>query len=142
MPGCDMFNKRSMGQMRSMMGGGVPKGKLVTAMLEILVQLPVGTADLKNVILQHLGFMASMASSRDISAAWNDTKKKAAKEYPDKFILNERGILHWNDGSEKVLDKKISATNFNKLNMLAESEHCSTNDMITKLIKNYKQSMI
>lgn len=117
-----------MGQMRSMMGGGVPKGKLAAAMLEILVQLPVGTTDLKNVILHHLGFMASMASSRDINAAWNDTKKKASKEYSDRFILNERGILHWNDGSEKILDKKISATNFNKLNTLAEAESCSTNE--------------
>lgn len=122
------------------MGGGVPKRKLATAMLEILVRLPVGTTDLKNVILQHIGFMASMASSRDINAAWNDTKKKAAKEYSDKFILNGRGILHWNDGSEKILDKKISATNFNKLNTLAESENCSINDMLTKLIKNYKQT--
>ena len=58
----------------------------------------------------------------------------------DKFILNERGILHWNDGSEKILDKKISATTFNIHNALAESEHCSTNDMITKLIKNHKQT--
>ncbi len=70
------------------MGGGVPKGKLATAMLEILIQLPVGTTDLKNVILQHLGFMASMASSRDINAAWNDTKKKAAKEYSDAVALH------------------------------------------------------
>ena len=52
MVGCGMFDKRNMGQMRSMMGGGVPKGKLATA----------------------------------------------------------------------------------------ESEHCSTNDKITKLIKNYKQT--
>lgn len=134
-----MFGKRSMGQMRSMMGGGVPKGRLATVMLEILVQLPVGTTDLKNVIIQNLGFMASLASTRDINAAWNDTKKKAAKEYSDKFILNERDILHWNDGSEKILDKKITTTNFKKLNTLAESESCSTNDIITKLIKVYKK---
>ena len=103
------------------------------------IQLPVGTTDLKNVIIQNLGFMASLASTRDINAAWNDTKKNAAKEYSDKFILNERDILHWNDGSEKILDKKISTTNFKKLNMLAESERCSTNDIITKLIKVYKK---
>ena len=109
-----MFGKRSMGQMRGMMGGGVPKGRLATVMLEILVQLPVGTTDLKNVIIQNLGFMASLASTRDINAAWND-------------------------GSEKILDKKISTTNFKKLNTLAESESCSTNDIITKLIKVYKK---
>jgi len=55
-----------------------------------------GTTDLKNIIIQNIGFMASMASSRDINAAWNDTKKKAAKEYSEKFILNDRGRKHPN----------------------------------------------
>ena len=48
----------------------------------------------------------------------NLTKKNAAKEYPEKFILDDRGILHGKDGSTKLFDKKILISNFNKLNDL------------------------
>ncbi len=70
---------------------------------------------------------------------WNETKKKAAKLYPDKFILDGKNVLHWNDGSVRVLDKKISNTNFQKLNELADTENCSVNALVSKLISNYKK---
>ena len=28
-----------------------------------------------------------MSATRDINAAWNEAKRKAAKEYPEEFIL-------------------------------------------------------
>ena len=66
-----------------------------------------------------------MSTTRDINAAWNETKKKAAKLHPDKFILDGRNVLHWNDGSVKVLDKEISSANYKKLNELADTENCN-----------------
>jgi hypothetical protein len=127
---------------RAGMGVGVSKSKLTRAMLEILVQLPPGTTDLKETIVAHLGLLGQMAATRDINAAWNDAKKQAAREYPDRFILDSRKVLHWNDGSVKVLDKDLSAANLKKLNELAAAEQCSVNQMVSKLIQHYKRQRV
>ena len=134
-----MFNRRGFADMRRAgMGIGVSKAKLAQAMLEILIQLPEGTTRLKETIVSHLGLLGQMAATRDINVAWNDAKKKAAKEHPDKFILDGRKVLHWNDGSVSVLDRNISTPNFKKLNELAASEDCTVNQLISKLIRNYR----
>jgi hypothetical protein len=124
---------------RAGFGPGISKAKLSQIMLEILLQLPKGTVNLKDNIVYNMGLTGQMSTTRDINEAWNQTKKKAAKEYPEKFVLADRGILHWNDGSTKVFDKKISTVNFQKLNDLADIENCSVNKLISKLIKSYKK---
>ena len=135
-----MFNKKMFGDMRRAgMTVGLSKGKISKAMLEILVQLPTGTTHLKETVVANLGLLGNMSATRDINAAWNAAKKKAAKEYPEKFILDSRKVLHWNDGSVKILDKKISSVNFKKLNDLTEIENCSVNQLISKLLKNYQK---
>ncbi len=121
------------------MGVGVSKSKLSKAMLEILIQLPEGTTNLKETIVGHLGLIGQMSSTRDISAAWNDAKKRAAKEYPEKFIIDDRNVLHWNGGSVKILDKKISSANFKKLNEIAERENSTVNKLVSKLIRYYQK---
>lgn len=83
--------------------------------------------------------IAQMSTTRDINAAWNETKKKAANLYPEKFILDGRGVLHWNDGNVKILDKKISNANYKKLNDLANTENCSVDALVSKLISYYKK---
>ncbi len=134
-----MFNKKMFGDMRRAgMTVGLSKGKISKAMLEILVQLPTGTTHLKETVVANLGLLGNMSATRDINAAWNTAKKKAAKEYPEKFILDGRKVLHWDDGSVKILDKKISSVNFKKLNDLAEIENYSVNQLISKLLKNYQ----
>ena len=135
-----MFNRKTFSEMRRAgMGVGVSKTKLARAMLEILIQLPEGATNLKETIVAHLGLLGQMSSTRDINAAWNDAKKRAAKEYPEKFTLDGRKVLHWNDGSVKIIDKKISAANFKKLNELAERENCTVNQILSKLIKYYQK---
>jgi len=124
------------------MSVGLSKGKLAKAMLEILVQLPTGTTQLKETVVANMGILGQMSAIRDITAAWNEAKKKAAKEYPEKFLLDGRKVLHWNDGSVKVLDKKISSVNFRKLNELAEIENCTVNQLISVLLKNYKKGKV
>jgi len=138
-----MFDRRMFAEMRRAgMGVGVSKSKLTQAMLEILVQLPPGTADLKETIVAHLGLLGQMSATRDINAAWNDAKKKAAREYPDRFLLDSRKVLHWNDGSVKVPDKDLSAANLKKLNELAAAEQCSVNQIVSKLIQHYKRHRV
>ncbi len=135
-----MFNRRTFSDMRRAgMGIGVSKNKLTHAMLEILIQLPEGTTRLKETIVENLGMAGQIASVKEINEAWNDAKKKAAKEYPDKFIVDNRKILHWNDGSVKVMDQKISHANFKKLSELADAENCTTNQMLTKMIRFYQK---
>jgi hypothetical protein len=135
-----MFNRKTFSEMRRAgMGVGVSKTKLAQAMLEILIQLPEGATNLKETIITHLGLLGQMSSTRDINAAWNDTKKRAARKYPEKFMLDGRKILHWNDGSVKIIDKKISAANFKKLNELAERDNCTINQILSRLIKYYQK---
>jgi hypothetical protein len=135
-----MFSKKMFGDMRRAgMTVGLSKGKISKAMLEVLVQLPTGTTHLKEIVVANLGLLGHMSATRDINAAWNEAKKKAVKEYPEKFILDGRKVLHWNDGSVKILDKKISSVNFKKLNDLSEIENCSVNQLISKLLKNYQK---
>ena len=115
------------------------KGRLTKMMLEKLSELSDGATHLKENVTLHLGMIGQFSTSREINAAWNETKKKAAKLYPDKFILDGRGVLHWNDGSIKILDKKISSANYKKLNELADTENCNVNSMVSRLITSYKK---
>ena len=117
----------------------IPKSMLSQFMLEHLLKLPEGVTPLKENVILQLGNIAAVCSVRDLGMAWNETKKKAVKQHPDKFILDGRGALHWNDGTIKVLDKKITAANFKKLNELAEAEGVNVNKMVTKLISFYKK---
>jgi len=136
-----MFSRRVFADMRRAgMGVAVSRAKLSTAMLEILVQLPTGSTNLKEVVVRHLGLMGQMAPNRDIDDAWNQTKKKAASLHPERFTLDARNSLQWNDGTTKVLDKEISPANFKKLNELASTEGCTVNTIVAKAIKAYKQS--
>ena len=75
------------------------KNRLSKMMLDILVEIPTGSSKLKEHVVARLEFVGSMSATRDINDAWNQTKKNAAKLYADKFILDERNILHWNYGS-------------------------------------------
>ena len=135
-----MFDRKTFAQMRRAgMGIGISKAKLSEAMLEILMQLPEGTTSLKETIVANMGLLGQMSATRDINEAWNQAKKKAVKLHHEKFILDGRNVLHWNDGSIEVLDKKISASNFKKLNLLAEKEGCNVNALILKLIKSYEK---
>jgi hypothetical protein len=115
------------------------KGRLSKMMLEILSEFPSGTTKLKENVTLRLGMIGQMSTTRDINAAWNEAKKKAANLYPEKFILDGRGVLHWNDGKVKILDKTISNTNYKKLNDLADNENCSVDALVSRLISYYKK---
>ena len=135
-----MFSRRVFSDMRrSGMGVGISQSKLSEAMLSILLQLPMGLTNLKDTIVSYLGLIGQMSSTREIDQAWTQVKKKAAKLHPEKFILDSRNTLTWNDGTVKVSDKNISSANFKKLNELAVQEKCNVNAIISKLLKAYKR---
>ena len=115
------------------------KNRLSKMMLDILVELPPGSAKLKDQVVARLELVGRMSATRDLNDAWNQTKKNAAKLHADKFILDERNVLHWNGGSVSPLDKNISTANFKKLNELADMENCSVDKMISKLIRVYSK---
>jgi len=115
------------------------KGRLSKMMLDILLEFPSGAKNLKDNVTLRLGMVGQLSTARDINAAWNETKKKAAKLYPDKFILDGRNVLHWNDGRVIVLDKTISSANYKKLNELADIENFNVNAIVSKLISYYKK---
>ena len=116
------------------------KGKLSNMMLERLLELPMGMPNIKDFTMAKMGNLIVFSTQKELKEAWDETKKKATKQYPEKFILDEKNTLHWNDGSIKVLDKKIAAANFKKLNELAEIEGCNVNSMVTKLISFYQKN--
>lgn len=135
-----MFSRRVFADMRRAgMGVDVSRAKLSAAMLEILVQLPTGSTNLKEVVVRHIGLLGQMAPRRDIDDAWDQTKNNAANLHPERFTLDARKALKWNDGTTKVLDKDISPANFKKLNELASTEGCNVNTIVTKALKAYKQ---
>ena len=116
------------------------KGRITKMMLERLLELPDGAKNLKENVTLRLGMVGQLSTSREINAAWNETKNKAAKLHPDRFILDGRGVLHWNDGTVRILDKTISSANFRKLNELADTEKCNVNSIVSKLISSYKKN--
>ncbi len=135
-----MFDRKTYSKMRRAgFVGGVSKEELSQAMLQVLLQIPIGTQPLKETVVLHLGQIGQMATTREIDEVWNRTKRKAAKLHPENFILDGRNTLQWNDRSGRQLDKNISSANFKKLNKLAEAENCSIDALISELIKTYEK---
>lgn len=135
-----MFSKGFFGNMnRSGLGTGISKTKLSAIMLEVLEQIPHGTKNLKDNIIYNMGMIGQMSTTRDLNEAWTQTKKKAAKMYPDKFTLDNRNTLSWIDDTKKVLDKDISLANIKKLNKIADNEDSNVNQVLSKIIKYYEK---
>ena len=120
-------------------GTGLSTNRLAKMMVDVLLQLPEGTTNMKEECVANLGLIGAMTTARDVNAAWDQAKKIAARNYPSRFILDNRKALQWNDDSVKVLDKTISTANYKKLNELAERESCSVNEMVSRLMRNYQK---
>lgn len=136
-----MFDRKTYSYMKRVgIGVEISKKQLKQEMIETLLQLPEGTSKLKEAVISHLGVSGQMISIKELNNIWNQAKKSVAKSNPDKFILDNRNVLHWNDGSVIILDKKISPTNYKKLNELANNDNCSVNAIVSKLIKVYVKS--
>ncbi len=127
--------------MRSMsfFGPPVSQGRLVKMMVEKLLNLPKGTSDIKGSAIANLGIIGDACTTRYLTEAWNKAKKIAARDYPDRFILDNRSTLQWKEEDVKILDKNISQANYKKLNELADNENLNVDEMVSLLIGNYKK---
>ena len=71
-----MFSRIVFSEMRRAgLGVSISSAKLSAAMLDVLLQLPVGSMNLKETVVRHLGLLGQMTPVRDINQAWNQTKK-------------------------------------------------------------------
>ena len=83
---------------------GLSAGKLTTAIVEVLLQLPAGAPPSKDVVVQHLGLLGQMSKTRDINTAWNRAKREIAREHPERFGLDGRILRRtsgWRTAPEK-----------------------------------------
>jgi len=78
---------------------GLPSGKLVKAMVEVLSEMPPGTRPSKAVVVCNLGPLRRTFKSRDINAAWEAAKRQVVREHPDRFRLNGK-VLRWTSATK------------------------------------------
>lgn len=78
---------------------GTSKAELLRLMMRALLVVEPGTPDIKDAVLALLGRDGQMAKARDIQAAWHTAKRRAAKEHPERFLL-EGKILRWKPAGE------------------------------------------
>lgn len=140
-----MFNRKSFGGKRT--SGSDSSGEqeeLSQTMLEILLELTEDTSNLKEAVVDQLGLREVTHGTRDMNAAWDVVKKKAARTYSRRFSLDRRKELVWTDKladpPRAGLDKRISARNMKKLNELANAEGCTVDQMIERLTLAYTPS--
>lgn len=77
-----MLDRRMFADMRR--AGSKPQ--IVKAMLEVLAQLPGDCEPRKETVVASLGMLGQMSATRDVNAAWNEAKKTAARQYPDRYV--------------------------------------------------------
>ena len=74
---------------------GPSKAELARVMERALLQIEPGTPDLKDAVFARMGSTAKMAKVRDLQAAWQTLKRRAARKHPELFLL-EGKTLRWN----------------------------------------------
>ena len=118
---------------------GLSAGKLTTAIVEVLLQLPPGAPRSKDVVVQHLGLLGQMSKTRDINAAWNRAKRPIAREYPDRFCLDGK-VLRWTSDVEDRPREKLSSAGHRKLATLAAKEGMTPDELLNRLISAWRNA--
>ncbi len=124
---------------RAGFGTGVSAGKLTKAMVEVLSQLPPGSAPSKDVVVQHLGLLGQMSKTRDINAAWNGAKRQVARERPDRFWLDGK-VLRWASDMDERPRERLSTAGQRKLAALAAREGITPDELLGCLISGWRKS--
>lgn len=105
-----MFNRSFLaGMKRGGFGTNISKNKLSKYMFDILMQLPEGTANLKETIVASMGMIGQKSATRDINAAWDMARKMVAREFPSKFVLTSRSSTSWPERQPRPKVKKLTA---------------------------------
>jgi len=118
---------------------GLSTGKLTTAMVDVLLRLPPEAAPSKELVVQHLGLLGQMSSTRDINAAWNGAKRRVVREHPERFCLDGK-VLRPASAMEDRLREKLSAAGHRKLATLAAKEGMTPDELLGRLISAWRSS--
>ncbi|MEW6364931.1 MAG: hypothetical protein AB1714_09860 [Acidobacteriota bacterium] len=118
---------------------GVSTGKLAKAMVQVLAQLPPGTANLKENVVRHFGLLGQMSKTRDIEAGWNMAKRQVVQEHPEKFCLDGK-ILRWACEMEDRPRERLSPAGNRRLAALALKEGLSPDELLGRLIASWRGS--
>jgi hypothetical protein len=121
------------GMRRAGFGSGISANRLARAMVEIMVQLPSEPPPTKELVVRHLGLLGQMSATREINTAWNQAKRMAAREHPDKFALDGKVLR----SAASLADRpsgKLSAATQRKLVALAAKEQLSPDELVSRLI--------
>jgi hypothetical protein len=118
---------------------GLSTGKLTTAMVDVLLQLPPEAAPSKEVVVQHLGLLGQMSKTRDLNAAWNSAKREVVREHPDRFCLDGK-VLRPASAMGDRPHEKLSAAGHRKLTILAAKEGMTPDELLGRLIASWRSA--
>lgn len=118
---------------------GLSARKLTKAMVEVLSQSPPEATPSRDVVVQRLGLLGQMSTTRDINAAWNSAKRQIVREHPDRFCLDGK-VLRWAADMEKRPREKLSTTGHRKLAALATREGITPDELLSRLISAWRNA--
>ncbi|TMQ05378.1 MAG: hypothetical protein E6J90_49145 [Deltaproteobacteria bacterium] len=116
---------------------GLSVGKLTTAMVDVLSQLPPGATLSKEVVMQHLGLLGQMSKTRDVNAAWNSAKRQVVREHPGRFCLDGK-VLRSASAMKDRPQEKLSSAGHRKLAVLAAKEDMTPDALLGCLISSWR----
>jgi hypothetical protein len=115
---------------------GLSVGKLTTAMVQVLSQLPPEATPSKEVVVQHLGLVGQMSKTRDVNAAWNSAKRQVVREHPGRFCLDGK-VLRSASAMKDRPQEKLSSAGHRKLAVLAAKEDMTPDALLGCLISSW-----
>lgn len=120
------------------LGGGLSQGKLSRAMVEVMLQLPSDVAPSKEVVVQYLGLIGQVSTTRDINAAWTSAKKQVLRDYPGQYCLVGKALRRAPASGAGRATERLSAAGLRKLAALAAKEGVSPDEMLGELIAAWR----
>ena len=119
---------------RAGFGADVSGGKLTEAMLEILLRLTEDAPLSKEGVVRHLGLVGQLSKTRDLSAAWDVAKRRAARDHSENFRL-EGSVLERETADDPPPLGKLSSAGHRRLATLAAKEGLDPDQFLGELIK-------
>ena len=116
---------------------GLSVGKLTTAMVQVLSQLPPEVTPSKEVVVQHLGLVGQMSKTRDVNAAWNSAKRQVVRAHPGRFCLDGK-VLRSASATKDRPREKLSSAGHRRLAVLAAKEDMTPDALLGCLISSWR----
>jgi hypothetical protein len=122
---------------RAAFGPDVSVAVLTKEMVEVLLKLPDDAPLSKEGVVAHLGLLGALATTRDLTAAWNAAKRRVARDHPARFRL-ERNVLERGSAATPPPLPKLSAAGHRRLATLAAKEGLDPDRLLGRLIETWR----